>query len=132
MRPARSPTPRTPKGGFVTFADAAEAWLLHGERKRNLKRSTLRDYRQALDTYLLPAPEDSKSSETRYGPAPFALTPLRDLDSKQLKAWYEDLPYGRTTEKLLMIRKSNPHPRARTWVDRSGPVCHPRAPTGAL
>ena len=115
---ARSPTPRTPQGRFVTFADAAEAWLLHGERKRNLKRSTLRDYRQALDTYLLPAPEDSKSSETRYGRAPFALTPLRDLDSKQLKAWYDDLPYGRTTEKLLMIvRAILAHARGRGWIE---------------
>ena len=63
---AKSPTPRTPQGTIVTFADAAEAWLDHGKRKRNLKRSTLRDYRQALDTYLLP-PEDPESSDTSLG-----------------------------------------------------------------
>lgn len=32
----------------VTFADAAEEWLLDGEHVRNLKRSTLGDYRSAL------------------------------------------------------------------------------------
>lgn len=115
---AKSPTPRTPQGCLVTFADAAEAWFLHGERKRNLKRSTLRDYRQALDAYLLPASGDSESSKTPYGRAPFALTPLRDLDSKQVKAWYEDLPYGRTTEKLLMIvRAIITHARGRGWIE---------------
>src|SRR5438309_1212181 len=50
----RHPSPRTERGALVTFADAAEAWLRHGERKRNLKRSTVKDYRQALDAYLLP------------------------------------------------------------------------------
>ncbi len=115
---AKSPTPRTPQGGFMTFADAAEAWLLHGERKRNLKRSTLVDYRGVLDRYLLPAPENSQSSKTPYGRAPFALTPLRDLDAKQVKGWYDDLPYGRTTEKLLMIvRAIIAHSRRHGWIE---------------
>jgi integrase len=112
------PTPRSPRGGSITFADAAEAWLRHGERKRNLKRSTLRDYQQALNAYLLPAPEGSKPSETPYGRAPFALTPLRDLDSAQVKAWYDDLPYGRTAEKLLMVvRAILSHARRRGWIE---------------
>lgn len=38
-----------------TFADVAEDWLRDGELKRGLKRSTLRDYRQVLEAYLLPA-----------------------------------------------------------------------------
>src|SRR3984885_12511013 len=33
----RRPSSRTGAGTPVTFADAAEAWLRHGERKRNLK-----------------------------------------------------------------------------------------------
>jgi integrase len=115
---AKSATPRTPQGGVMTFADAAEAWLRHGERKRNLKRSTLRDYRQVLDAYLLPAPEDSEPSETRFGRAPFALTPLRDVRGRQVKAWYDELPYGRTTEKLLMIvRAIFTHARGRGWIE---------------
>jgi len=115
---AKAPTPRTPQGGLVTFADAAEAWLRHGERKRNLKRSTLRDYRQVLDAYLLPAPENSEPSETPYGRAPFALTPLRDLRPAQVKAWYDDLPYGRTAEKLLMIvRAIFTQARGHGWID---------------
>jgi integrase len=115
---ARRPTPRTPRGDFVTFADAAEAWLRHGERKRNLKRSTLRDYRQVLDAYLLPAAADAESAPTPYGRAPFATTPLRDLHAAQVKAWYDELPYGRTAEKLLMVvRAIFAHALARGWIE---------------
>jgi integrase len=114
---ARRPTPRTAAGSPVTFADAAESWLQHGERKRNLKRSTLKDYRQVLDAYLLPASEGSESSDTPYGRAPFATTPLRDLKSAKVKAWYDELPYGRTAEKLLMIvRAIFAHARSRGWI----------------
>ncbi|MEA2370756.1 MAG: hypothetical protein QOH12_1150 [Solirubrobacteraceae bacterium] len=97
------PTPARPRGTPLTFAHAAEAWLLPGERKRALKSSTLADYRMALDTYLLPAPPERTRPDTVYGRAPFASTPLRELRSNQLKAWYDGLPYGRTAEKLLMI-----------------------------
>ncbi|MBV9819066.1 MAG: hypothetical protein JOZ07_12055 [Solirubrobacterales bacterium] len=86
----------------MTFADAAEAWLEHGQRKRNLKRSTVKDYRQALDAYLLPATDD-RSAATPYRRPAFASTPLRDLRAVAVKRWYDELPYGRTTEKLLMI-----------------------------
>lgn len=114
----RQPTPRSPRGTAVTFADAAEAWLRHGERKRNLKRSTLKDYRQVLDAYLLPAREDSGQSETPFGRAPFASTALRNLQAGQVKAWYDGLPYGRTTEKLLMIvRAIFAHARSRGWIE---------------
>jgi integrase len=112
------PTPRSSSGRPVTFADAAEAWLRHGERKRNLKRSTLKDYRQVLNAYLLPAPEGSVAAATPYGRAPFASTALRDLTGSQLKAWYDGLPYGRTAEKLLMIvRAVLAHARSRGWMD---------------
>jgi integrase len=111
-------TPASAKGTPLTFADAAKAWLLHGERKRALKRSTLADYRQALDAYLLPAPADRTRPDTAYGRAPFATTPLREIRSTQLKEWYEGLPYGRTAEKLLMIvRAILGHARSRGWVE---------------
>ena len=119
------PTPAPSPGTPLTFADAAEAWLLHGERKRALKRSTLADYRMALDTYLLPAPPERTRPDTAYGRAPFANTPLRELRSNQLKAWYDALPYGRTAEKLLMIvRAILGHARSRGWLeaDPSGTV----------
>ena len=117
---ARRPTPRTVSGSPVTFADAAESWLEHGERKRNLKRSTLKDYRQVLDAYLLPAPEGSEARETPYGRAPFATTPLRDLKPARVKAWYDELPYGRTAEKLLMIvRAIFAHARSRGWIEQN-------------
>ncbi len=116
----RRPTPRTRSGSPVTFADAAESWLQHGERKRNLKRSTLKDYRQVLDAYLLPASDGGESNATPYGRAPFATTPLRDLEPAKVKAWYDELPYGRTAEKLLMIvRAIFAHARSRGWIEQN-------------
>ena len=124
----KRPTPRTASGQPVTFTDAAEAWLLHGERKRNLKRSTLKDYRQALDAYLLPA-GDEIASRSPYGRAPFATTPLRDLLSGPVKAWYEGLPYGRTAEKLLMIvRAIFTHARSRGWIEADPTAAIERQP----
>ncbi len=55
----------------MTFADAAEAWLLHGERNRNLKRSTVRDYARCSTPTSCRA-RRPPNSETRYGRAPFA------------------------------------------------------------
>ena len=115
----RSPTPRSAAGTAMTFGDAAEAWLRHGERKRNLKRSTLKDYRQALDAYLLPAQEPSGKSETAYGRARFSSTPLGDLTASQINSWFDSLPYGRTAEKLLMIvRAVLAYARSQGWIDQ--------------
>jgi hypothetical protein len=102
---ARHPAPLTSTGTPVTFGDAAEAWLLHGERKRkrNLKRSTLADYRQVLDAYLLPAPEERHSQETIFARAPFAATSLRDLNAAQVETWYDRLPYGHTAGRELLV-----------------------------
>lgn len=111
----------------MTFADAAEAWLTHGQRRRNLKRSTIRDYRQVLDAYLLPASDDA--AVTRYGRAAFALTPLREIGPAQLKAWYDALPYGRTAEKLLMIvRAIFAHAQSRGWIESSPAAAVERQP----
>ena len=100
----------------VTFADAAEAWLRHGERQRNLKRSSVRDYRQALDAYVLPSASQTDGA-TRFGRTPFADTPLDALTPEALKAWHEALPYGRTAEKLLMIvRAVLEHARRQDWI----------------
>jgi integrase len=121
----RRPSPRSPTGAPVTFADAAEAWLLHGERRRNLKRSTLKDYRQSLDAYLLPGEDGAR----RYGRAPFATMPLRDLRATEVKAWYDRLPYGRTAEKLLMIvRAILTHARSRGWIERDPTASIDRQP----
>jgi integrase len=38
----------------VTFKDAAEDWLRHGESERGLKPTTIIDYRSALRAHLLP------------------------------------------------------------------------------
>lgn len=126
---AKRPTKRGPRGKPVTFADAAEAWLRHGEAKRNLKRSTLRDYRQALDAYLLPAPADVEAGETPYGRAPFAETPLRSLGADAIKAWYDELAHSRTAEKLMMIvRAILDHARRRGWIDENPAAAVERQP----
>lgn len=124
---AKSPTPRAAgTGQIATFADAAEAWYRHGKDKRNLKRSTLADYRQTLDRYLLPASEDraagsddkDKEKASQYKRASFATMPLRKITEVQVKGWFEQMPYGRTTEKLLMVvRAIFTHARSRGWID---------------
>ena len=54
--------------------------MRHGERKRNLKRSTLKDYRQVLDAYLLPAHGERRArARRRTGARRSRSTPLRDL-----------------------------------------------------
>jgi integrase len=50
----KAPKTRTGRNG-LTFADAAEAWLEDGQKRRALKPATVFDYRQVLDSYLLPA-----------------------------------------------------------------------------
>jgi len=39
----------------VTFKTAADEWLRHGVQERNLKPSTARDYRSAVNKHLIPA-----------------------------------------------------------------------------
>ncbi len=105
----------------MTFADAAEAWLLHAERQRALKPSTLANYRRALDTHLLPDRPDQRSPETVHRRAPFAATSVGEIDSSQLKQWYEGLPSGRTADKLLMIVQAVlGHARSHGPVDAGG------------
>jgi integrase len=106
----------------VTFAEAAEAWLSHAERTRALNRSTLADYRHMLDAYLLPARPDATRPDAVYGRAPFATKPVGDLRSTELKEWYENLPSGRTADKLLtMVRAILRHARSHDAADtRSG------------
>jgi integrase len=127
---ARRPSARAASGRPVTFADAAEAWLGHGQSKRNLKRSTLKDYRQVLDAYLLPRREDGADSGSGlYGRAPFAETPLRDLRAGVVKRWYDGLPYGRTAEKLLMVvRAILAHARSREWMEHDPTASIERKP----
>lgn len=71
-----------------TFGDVAEDWLRHGERKRGLKRSTLRDYRQVLDSYLLPA---------------FGELALLEISAPVVERWHGGFPRSRTSEKVLMV-----------------------------
>jgi integrase len=75
----------------MTFGELAEEWLAHGERKRRLKRSTLTDYRQVLDCYLLPA---------------FGARPLREITAEAIERWHVGFDRPRTAEKLLMVMRA--------------------------
>jgi hypothetical protein len=56
----------------VTFTDVAEDWLLHGERERDWKRSTVVDYRSAVRAHLLPA---------------FGSMPVERVTTRAIEAW---------------------------------------------
>jgi integrase len=50
----------------------------------------------------------------------------------KVKGWYDELPYGRTSEKLLMIvRAILAHARSRGWIEHE-PGRRGRAPAGPL
>ena len=68
--------------------DVAEDWMLHGERKRGLKRGTLRDYRYTLRTHLLPA----------FGDHDIAAITRQDIER-----WHAGYPRSRTAEKVLVV-----------------------------
>lgn len=77
-----------PSDSPQTFGELAEEWLVHGQRRRGLKRSTLGDYRQALNAYILPDLGDVE---------------LLELSAGELQRWHSSFEYGRTAEKVLMI-----------------------------
>jgi integrase len=56
----------------VTFADAAEDWLQHGERERDWKNSTVVDYRSAVRAHLLPA---------------FGSMPVERVTTRAIESW---------------------------------------------
>ena len=56
----------------VTLDDAAAAWLHWAERVKGMRASTLRDYRSALRSKVLPA---------------FAGTPLAEITAADVRAW---------------------------------------------
>jgi integrase len=59
----------------VTFRDAAEEWLRHGAHERRLKRSTLVDYRSAVQAHLIPA---------------FGRLPLEAVTARAIERWRQD------------------------------------------
>jgi integrase len=90
---AAAPVRSAEKTSAPTFAELCDEWLRHGERERQLKQSTLVDYRAAISARLAPA----------LGPLPVdAITP------EVLEAWRDDLLdeaaiSHRTINKLTMI-----------------------------
>jgi integrase len=83
----RRPTWARPGSG-TRFMDVAEDWMLHGERKRGLKRGTLRDYRYTLRTHLLPA---------------FGDTEISAITRQDIERWHAGYPRSRTAEKVLVV-----------------------------
>lgn len=88
----------------VSFADAAREWLRHGEQERQLKRSTLRDYRSAVERHLIPA---------------FGTTDVSELTTANIEDWLssyvaqEHRP--RQAQKLLAITHGVLERSARAW-----------------
>jgi len=72
----------------ATFQSVAEEWFQDGQNRRNLKPSTQADYRQVLNTYLLPE---------------FGSVPIKRLTTDELQAWHRQFGSTRTGEKVLMI-----------------------------
>lgn len=66
----------------------AAAWLEHGERKRGLKHSTLKDYRYLLRNHLLPA---------------FGDRPLRAITRQEIERWHAGYERTRTAGQVLMV-----------------------------
>lgn len=77
----------------VTFKDAANEWLRHGEVERGIKPSTYRDYKSAVNRHLIPAFGDMK---------------IEDVTAKTIERWRArqvadgKLP-RRTANKLVAI-----------------------------
>lgn len=77
----------------VTFKDAANEWLRHGEVERGIKPSTHRDYKSAVNRHLIPAFGDMK---------------IEDVTTKTIERWRArqvtdgKLP-RRTANKLVAI-----------------------------
>jgi integrase len=80
----------TPRAS-ATFADVAEEWYEDGKRRRGLKRSTLLDYRQVLDAYLLPS---------------FGQTEITALTPTAIQSWLGEFGRTRTSEKVLMVMRA--------------------------
>jgi integrase len=70
------------------FAQIAAEWLEHGERKRGLKYSTLKDYRYLINTHLLPT----------FGDQDVVAITRRDIER-----WHADYDRTRTAGKVLMV-----------------------------
>src|SRR3954471_23837973 len=70
------------------FEAVAWDWLEHGERKRGLKHSTLRDYRYLLRNHLLPA---------------FGERPVRAVTRQEIERWHAGYERTRTAGQALMV-----------------------------
>jgi hypothetical protein len=83
----RASTTRGRQAG-PSFETVALDWLEHGERKRGLKHSTVKDYRYLLRNHLLPA---------------FADRPLRAITRQEIERWHAGYERTRTAGQALMV-----------------------------
>ncbi len=66
----------------------AAEWLEHGERKRGLKRSTLKDYRYVVNGHLLPT---------------FGELEVRAIARRHIERWHANYERTRTAGKVLLV-----------------------------
>ena len=105
----------------MTFENAAEEWLRHGRVERQLKPSTLRDYRSVVDRHLIPA----------FGPKPLeAITP-RVLE-EWLAAYIQSTGHIRQARKLLAVTYGIYERARRVWGVSTNPAIDVEKPTPPL
>jgi hypothetical protein len=81
-------TTRGRRGSGPTFGAVAAEWLQHGQRKRGLRYSTLKDYRYLINTHLLPA---------------FGELEVRAITRRDIECWHAGYERTRTAGKVLMV-----------------------------
>ena len=80
----------------ATFADAAAEFLRHAEQDRDVKPSTLRDYRSTINAHMIP---------------PLGAMRVEDVTTELIERWRADVPArkpgqtlsNRTKNKLLVV-----------------------------
>jgi integrase len=107
----------------VTFADAASEWLRFIEEDRERKPSTLRDYRSALNSRLLPA---------------FGDRPIESITAEEIERWRRSLTgLSNRSKNKLLIQMHGIFRRAQiVWAIPVNPLArvekHPIRPSGDI
>src|SRR3954468_2538224 len=91
---ASAPREAVPAGPQVTFGEACSEWLRYVEFDRQRSPSTLRDYRNSVNRYLLP----ELGAET-----PLARTDTARIDAMRERLLAEGVLSRRTIQKLLVM-----------------------------
>ena len=99
------------KGSGVTFEDVCAEWLRYGEHDKQIAQSTLSDYRNVVNRYLLPA----------FGKA----TPVEQITTRSIDAYREQLladgHLSRRSVQKVLVLLYGVEARQATRLDRDEP-----------